>query len=138
MPFLALVGLAALGVPRVVLHDLHVIDPMGPLTWFLALGPIAAWIWVAVAKRVPNPFVTVLVIGSLYGAMLVIVHQLLWTQAMQGVLPSLGEGPMATTLPRLAAIPSGLITGALIGAIAGLIAWAIRAAMRARSGSHRR
>lgn len=133
LPFLVLVGLAALGVPRAILHDLHLIDPSGPLTWLLALGPVAVWVWVAVAKRVPHPFLTVLVIGALLGAMLVVTHQLLWEQAYTGDLPALGRGPLATTIPRIAAVFSGLFTGALIGSVGGLIAWGIQSATRSRA-----
>src|SRR6478609_3500288 len=66
----ALIGLAALGLPRVVLHDLHLVDQGNGLNWILALGPVVVWIVVAVVKRVPNPFLTVLVIGAIFGLML--------------------------------------------------------------------
>ncbi len=124
---LALIGLAALGVPRVILHDLHVIEEGSAITWLLALGPIALWITIAVIKRVPNPFLTVLVIGAIFGTMLVVTHQVLWDSAFQGNPPSIGNESAATLIPRLAAIPSGLFTGAMIGAIGGLIAWGIQA-----------
>ncbi len=113
LPFLALIGLAALGLPpRVILHDLHLIPEFGPITWVLALAPVAIWIVVAVAAKVPNAFVTVLVIGVIFAVLLVATHQILWTQAFaaQG-LPTVGTGAAATVIPRLAAIPSGLITG---------------------------
>ena len=127
LPTLGLIGLAAIGLPRVILHDLHLIDEAGPLTWLLALGPVAVWVAVAVLKRVPNPFLTVLVIGAIFGVMLVIIHQILWETAFAGNPPALGSGTLATLVPRLAAIPSGLFTGAIIGAIGGLIAWGIQA-----------
>ncbi|MDF2508605.1 MAG: hypothetical protein K0Q52_2464 [Microbacterium sp.] len=129
LPVIALVGLAAIAVPRAILHDLHLISESGLLTWILALGPVAVWIAVAVMKRVPKPFLTVLVIGIFYGIMLVITHQLLWDYAYEGDPPTIGGGSMATAIPRLAAIPSGLFVGALVGAIGGLIAWGIRAAV---------
>jgi hypothetical protein len=131
LPFLALIGLAALGVPRVILHDLHVIDEGDPLTWVLAIGPVAVWVLVAILAKAPKPFLTVLVTGILFGAMLAATHQLLWDNAFGGDLPAVFG---STIVPRLAAIPSGLFTGALLGAIGGLIAWAIRSAAR-RSGS---
>jgi hypothetical protein len=137
LPIIALVGLAALGLPRVILHDLHIIDEGDPLNWLLAIGPVAVWIVVALVKKVPNPFLTVLLIGAFFGAMLVISHQLLWDVAFAGNLPSLGDGNIATILPRVAAVPSGLITGTLIGAIGGLIAWGIQSAMKRRSASRK-
>lgn len=129
-PWPVLLGLAALGVPRVILHDLHLIAEGSAATWLLALAPVAVWIACAVIRPVPRPFLTVLTIGGLFGAMLVITHQLLWVPAFRGAPPALGDGPAAELIPRLAAIPSGLLTGAMIGAIAGLIAWGISAAMR--------
>jgi hypothetical protein len=124
---LALIGLAALGVPRVILHDLHVIEEGSAVTWLFAVGPVAVWILAAVLRKVPNPFLTVLVIGAIFGVMLVITHQLLWGLAFQGGTPSIGDGATATMIPRFAAIPSGLFTGAITGAIGGLIAWGIQA-----------
>lgn len=127
LPVLGLIGLAALGVPRVVLHDLGLIDESGPVTWLLALLPIAAWIVVAVAAKVPNPFLTVLLIGTIFGVMLVVTHQLLWVPAFDGAPPTVGDGPFGALVPRVAAMVSGLFTGAIMGAIAGLVAWSVRA-----------
>jgi hypothetical protein len=129
-PILALVGLAALGLPRVILHDLHLIAEGSAVNWVLALGPVALWVALAVVRRVPNPFLTVLVIGAIFGLMLVITHQVLWDTAFQGSPPSIGDQAGGTLLPRIAAIPSGLFTGAIIGAIGGLIAWGIQTATR--------
>lgn len=126
----AIIALAALGVPRVVLHDLHVISESSPVNWLLAIAPVLVWIFAAVVRRVPNPFVTVLMIGTTFGVMLVVTHQLLWESAFRGTAPALGDGPAAALIPRLAAIPSGLFTGAIIGAIAGLIAWGVLALTR--------
>lgn len=127
LPILALIGLAAVALIRVVLHDLHVIEEGSAITWVLAIGPVMLWIVVAVMNRVPRPFLTVLVIGAIFGVMLVITHQLLWDFAFQGNPPSIGDGPGASVIPRIAAIPSGLFVGAMIGAVGGLVAWGIQA-----------
>lgn len=129
---LALVGLAAVALPRVILHDLHLIAEGSPITWLLAVGPVALWIAVSLAKRVPNPFLTVLVIGAVFGVMLVVTHQLLWDVAFQGAPPTLGEGRGGALIPRIAAIPSGLFTGAMIGAIGGLVAWGLQSLIHRR------
>ncbi|MFC8682545.1 hypothetical protein ACFT30_13570 [Microbacterium ureisolvens] len=126
----SLIGLAAVALPRVLLHDLHLIDEGSAVAWLLAVGPVVLWIAVAVVKRVPNPFLTVLVIGAIFGAMLVITHQLLWDVAFAGSPPSIGDGPGATLIPRFAAILSGLFTGTMMGAIGGLIAWGVQAILR--------
>lgn len=125
----ALLGLAALGVPRVILHDLHLITEGTLVNWLLAVAPVAIWIALAVYRKVPKPFLTVLVIGALFGVMLVLTHQLLWDTAFQGQPPSIGPDN-STLLPRLAAIVSGLTTGALIGAVGGLVATGLLALRR--------
>jgi len=116
---LSLIALAALGVPRVILHDLHIIDEAHPASWILSLGPVAVWVAVAVVKKVPNPFLTVLTIGLIFAVMLSITHQLLWS--------SLFESPgTAEAISRLSPIPGGLFAGLLLGGAGGLAAWGIR------------
>lgn len=137
MPLLLMAGLALLGLPRVVLHDLHLISERSPATWFLALAPVAAWIAVTILVRSPRPFLTVLVIGLMFGVMLVLTHQLLWDVAYSGNAPSVGAGTAAEVIPRIAAVPSGLMTGAAIGAIGGLLAMAGSALDAQRSRSAR-
>ncbi|WP_309128212.1 hypothetical protein [Microbacterium sp.] len=132
-PFVALVGLAALGLPRVILHDLHIIEQNHILSWVLALGPMAIWIAAAVIKKVPSPFITVLIIGVIFGVMLVTTHQLLWEAAYQGHPPALGESPGATVIPRIAALFSGMFTSALTGAVCGLIAWGAQSVVKRTS-----
>lgn len=126
LPVIALVGLAALAAPRVILHDLGIVTEDDPLTLLLVFLPIAVWIAVAVATRVPNPFLTLLVVGLFSGAFLAIGHQVLWLEAFDGVPPSIGDGPAGEIVPRIAAFPSSVFTGTIVGAISGLIAWGIR------------
>lgn len=102
------------------------------MTWILALVPVALWVIAAVLRPSPRPFLTVLTIGGIFGAMLVVTHQIFWHSAFQGTPPAIGEGPAAELIPRLAAIPSGLLTGAMIGAIAGLVAAGIGALVARR------
>lgn len=130
MPVIAMAGLALLGIPRVVLHDLDLISGGSPVTWLLAVGPLAAWVAVTVLRRSPRPFMTVLTTGMMFGVMLVITHQLLWDVAFDGSPPVVGPGDGSALIPRIAAIPSGLVTGAAIGAIGGLVAWAVTAARK--------
>ncbi len=125
LPLAATLGLAALAVPRVILHDLHLIPPSAPVTWALALAPVVVWIAAAVLTRTPRPFLAVLLIGVSFGVMLVVTHQLLWDTAFKGAPPALGTGPAALLIPRVAAVFSGLATGTAMGAIAGLVAMLI-------------
>lgn len=63
-----------------MLADLDVVPPeSGMLYYGLALIPFAAWLGVALARRTRRPFADLLMVGLLYGASLVLIHQLLWT-----------------------------------------------------------
>lgn len=135
LPLVALIGLAALGVPRVVLHDLRVIEEGSPVTWLLAVLPVASWVAVAVLKRVPKPFLTVLVTGAIFGVMLAVTHQLLWDEAFSGNPPSIGDGPAGTAIPRIAAVPSGIFVGTMMGAVGGAIAHVIQRATSGRTSA---
>lgn len=127
---LALVGLAAIGLPRVILHDLHIIDSAHPLSWILTLGAVAVWVAVTVARKAPRPFLTVLTIGVIFGIMLVITHQILWGYLYADNPEFLNNDGIAGNVSRLAVIPGGLFAGAALGAVGGLIAWGIRTVLR--------
>ncbi|GAA2043474.1 hypothetical protein GCM10009720_25450 [Yaniella flava] len=128
LPWWAIIGLALLAVPRVVLHDLHLIDEG---TWLNALFvwvPPIVWITVVVAKRIPRPFVALLSVGVVYGLLLAGGHLLFWDQAFPAGNPQLGGNladidPVAQSLifKTFATFSSG-VTGTLVGVICGLIA----------------
>jgi len=136
LPLLAIIGLALLAVPRVVLHDLGLLDGNPLLNALLVFVPPIVWIVVALVVRVPKPFLTILAIGVCYGILLAIAHQLLWDIAFAGDQPSLG-GNLAGLDPAAQALilrsfgaVSSLVVGAGVGVIAGLVAWAIQALTR--------
>ncbi|OZM81314.1 hypothetical protein [Pseudonocardia sp. MH-G8] len=131
LPVLALVGLALLAAPRVVLHDLDVIqEGTFPNALFVFVPPVA-WIAVVVLRRVPNPFLTLLVIGAIYGVLLALGHQLLWDVSFPDGTPRLGgnlaDVPAATSavVVRSFAAVGSVFTGVLVGAVSGLVAWGI-------------
>ncbi|MVA76826.1 hypothetical protein GC722_12445 [Auraticoccus sp. F435] len=126
LPPAALVGLAAVGLPGAVLRQLHLVGDDGPVPLLLAVGPVVLWIAVAVVRRVPNPFLAVLVTGTLLGVMTVVSHQLLWEASFRGTPPAIGVGPAATVLPRVGAVLGGLSAGAVTGAVGGLVAWGLQ------------
>ncbi|MFC0680088.1 hypothetical protein ACFFGH_19815 [Lysobacter korlensis] len=127
LPFLALLGLAALGLPRVVLHDLGIIDESHPLSWVFALGALAATVAAALIAKVPSPFLTVLAVGSIFGVMLVITHQLFWDVKYGGNPPVVAGSEV---IPQIAAAASGLFTGVIMGVVGGLLAWGLQAILR--------
>ncbi|GAB3466287.1 hypothetical protein GCM10027570_55390 [Streptomonospora sediminis] len=130
LPWWAIAGLAALGVPRVVAHDLDLVGPaMNSVLVFL---PVAVWISVVLLARTPNPLVALLAVGAVYGVLLGAAHQVLWVQGFAGDPPALG-GNLAGALPpaaesgllRAAAFASSMATGLLVGAVSGAAAWLI-------------
>ncbi len=131
LPVVALVGLALLAVPRVVLHDLGLIQERTFINGLLVFIPPLIWIGVVFLLRVRSPFLTLLVVGAFYGLFLAVGHQLLWDIAWGDNPPALGGNlagldPTAQSLIlRFFAAVSSLFTGVIVGAIAGLVAWGL-------------
>jgi hypothetical protein len=138
LPVVALIGLALLAVPRAVLHDLGVVSEGSALNQVLVFVPLIVWVVVAVAARVPNPLLTLLLVGAIYGVFLTLTHQLLWDVAFGDDPPRLGgnlaglDPATQSLLVRGFAAVSSLFTGALTGAVTGLVAWAIVVVRRRR------
>jgi hypothetical protein len=138
LPAWLLVVLALLGAPRAVLHDLGIADGSGMVPAVLAVVPAMVWIYVAERARVPFPLTTLLVVGGLYGVVLALVHNLLWSRAFTSE-PALGgsfEGRLDPVteelLLRAAASVSSLVTGLVVGLVCGLVAELVRKARRVR------
>ncbi|MFD0558079.1 hypothetical protein FB566_3372 [Stackebrandtia endophytica] len=129
LSFPAILGLALLGAPRVVAHDLELVSPA--VNSILVFAPLIIWVIVALWARVANPFLTLLVVGVCYGVILAAVHQVLWGAAFDEA-PTLGgnlEGALSpgaeSALIRVFSVGSSLITGALVGAATGAVAWVL-------------
>jgi hypothetical protein len=123
-----LIGLALLAVPRVVLHDLGVIEEGTPVNALFVFVPAVCWVVAVLVWRPPRPFLTVLVIGVIYGVFLAATHQVLWDVALGGATPTLGgnlrdlDPGVQTVLLRAVAAVSSLLTGAVTGAVSGAVA----------------
>jgi hypothetical protein len=124
--------LAAIAVVRVPLHDLDVVPEGSVVAGLLVFVPLAIWLVVVLRRRVPNPLLALTPVGLVYGVMLAVCHQLFWTVAFDGNMPSLGgnlEGVFAPGLEevlfRVSAFVSSVVTGTVLGAIVGFVAWAI-------------
>src|SRR5918995_5042027 len=118
--------LAAIAAIRVPLHDLGIVQEGSAAAWLLVFVPLAIWVAVALRSRVPNPLLTLTVVGFAYAVMLAVVHQLFWGSAFGGDPPSLGgnlEGVLAPGVEaavfRVFAFFSSLVTGTLVGAVTG-------------------
>lgn len=124
----AIIGLALLAVPRVILHDLHILEEGTLINAVFVWLPPVIWIAVAVARRISRPFLTLLAVGVIYGILLATGHLVFWNQAFPDGQPQLG-GNLADIDPLIQAIIiktfssfSSGVTGTLVGAVCGLIA----------------
>jgi len=129
---LSLPTVVLLAAIRVPLHDLGLVREGSAAAGLLVFVPLAIWVGVVVRRRVPNPFLTLMVVGFAYAVMLAAMHQLFWGAAFADDPPSLGgnlEGALAPGLEvavfRLSALFSSLLTGTVVGALTGAVAWAI-------------
>ncbi len=126
LSFVGMLGLASLGVPRVIAHDLHWVDSGSIANLLLVFVPPAIWIAVVLKNKSSRPFTDLLTVGILYGVLLGITHQLLWHIAFPSP-PQLGGNlsdlsPAATAIvTRTFGFLSSLVTGAITGGAAGLV-----------------
>ncbi|WP_017556082.1 hypothetical protein [Nocardiopsis baichengensis] len=130
---LGVIGLALLGVPRVIAHDLEVVGPAANA--LLVWAPLTVWVVVALWRRVPNPLLTLLAVGVAYGVLLGVTHQVLWAWAfdtppalggnLQGVLPPAVEALVV----RGFSLVSSLAVGTLVGTGCGVVAWLVSRAV---------
>lgn len=144
MPVWLMLTLVALGLPRTILADLGIVEPEGSLFYyFLALTPFAAWLAVAIFRETRKPIADFLMLGTLYGLSLVVVHQVLWDLG-----PSLGHQPPAgavsfaesvsPALYELALRGYTIVVAMLIGVGAGVVAALIALVAKAVRSARRR
>lgn len=142
LPWAAVIGLALLAVPRVVLHDLDLVHEGTFVNLLLVVVPPILWIAVVLRARVRRPVTTILAVGGVYGVLLAITHQVLWNVGLDTATLQLG-GNLAGLSPgarevvfRIAGAVSSLATGLAVGAVTGVVALGASAAAR-RSGPGR-
>lgn len=129
LPWWAVIGLAALAVPRVVVHDVGA--TVGPLAMaLLTLGPPLVWVAVCVVRRVPSPVLTLVAVGTCYGVALAVLHNLMWGRLLADRLEASLAGPGVLAgqelFVRAAMSVSSLFTGMVVGLLAGLLATVVR------------
>ena len=135
-----LVFLAALSIPRVVVHDLDLISLKSGLYTLLAVGPLLVYFVFAVARPYKRPFYTFIVLGLIFGLLLALTHQLTWSASWGDKLPHLGgnlEGVLPGAVENLvlrgftlgSSVMTGLTEGALFGIVA-LVAQRLRSRLR--------
>jgi hypothetical protein len=135
----ALVGLAALAAPRVVLHDLGVIEEGSFVNGLLVFVPLACWIAAVLWRRPSRPFLTTVALGVIYGIFLAAGHMLFWDAVFEGG-PLTSGGPLVDVDPsaqeaflRGHVLVSSLLTGTAVGVITGAVALVVLRVVRPRS-----
>ena len=123
-----LVALAALAAPRVVLHDLDIIQEGSVVNALFVFVPPACWVAAVLWRRPRRPCATVVVIGAIYGVFLAVGHLLLWDvnvdgtgSPMGGQLADVDTGTQEAFL-RISVVLSSLVTGTLVGVVTGALA----------------
>lgn len=130
-------GLALLAAPRAVLHDLGLVEERTLVNLALVVAPVAVWLTLILARGWA-PLATGLRLGIGYAVVLVVAHQALWSQAIDGDPPRLGDRladvPVAAqeVVFRVAAAFSSVVTGVAVGLLVGLCAHAVSALTRRR------
>lgn len=129
MPFVQIILLAALGVPRVVLHDLRLVSFDSPIYKVFAVGPLLIWLLFAIFRKTKTPFKDFLLLGLMFGLLLGITHQITWATSWGDNVPHLHgnfEGKLDPVIEslilRAAAFISSIFTGLFAGVLFGGIA----------------
>ena len=127
---IAIALLAALTLPRVVAHDLRLIEIDSPAYTVLAVAPLLIWLLVAILRKTQRPFFDFLVLGLVYGLFLGLTHQILWDASWAGNPPHMGGNlagkfnPLVESLIlRAFALGSSIVTGLVFGAAFGIVAF---------------
>jgi MFS superfamily sulfate permease-like transporter len=113
--------LAAVGLVRPLLsiagtYDALGVGPVGPL---IVTAMVAAlWVRAVVATRAPNPLVTLVLVGTLYGVFAILLQQIGWNLFLGGA----PEGAPSSGPVLARSWVSILITNATWGAFLGLLA----------------
>ena len=127
---LTLILLSLLGAPRVILHDLSIMEEGSLVNSILVFTPMLIWIVFIVLKKVQKPFLSLLLIGFFYGIFLAIIHQIFWNTALDAPiqfggnltnLPQALVNFIARTFAFFSSVTTGIVLGAIIGAVGSFV-----------------
>lgn len=136
---LELLMLALVGVPRVILHDLSLIEEGTFVNALFVFVPVIIWITYLLYKKVKAPFLSMFILCVMYGVFLALAHQMLWMQAFPEPVQlggNLTELPDAASqvIIRGFAFLSSLTTGAVMGVLLGVVTWILNGLMNMIGG----
>lgn len=129
MPLWLIVLLAAIAMPRVVVHDLHLLPLDSFFYILLAVVPFIIYGSIAIFRDNKRPLYDFMIMGVCFGVFLATIHLITWDTSWGSNMPKLGdnlEGVLAPEVERLffqtATAFSSVMTGIVTGAVFGLIA----------------
>lgn len=112
--------LAILGLVRPLLSILGVYGnfegPWGPIlvTIFIA----AIWVGAVVIGGVPNPLVTLAVVGGVYGVLAIVLQQTMWNVFLEGPPEGAPSSVPIMMIGWVSIIATNMIWGAILGVVA--------------------
>ncbi|WP_080875916.1 hypothetical protein [Oceanobacillus timonensis] len=130
IPVLTLIFLSLLGLPRVIAHDLSMVEEGSLVNSILVFAPIIIWIVFLVIKNVKKTFLSLLLIGFFYGICLAMVHQLFWNTALDtpiqfggnlSNLPPVAVNIIARIFAFFSSVTTGIALGVITGAVGSLV-----------------
>lgn len=115
-----IIVLAALGLIRPLLSIADVYQVLGtPWTPVIATALIAAlWVGVVVVTRAPNPLVTLLAAGGLYGVLAILLQQIIWNLFLGGAPEEAPSSAPILVVSWVAIVVTNVIWGAFLGLVA--------------------
>lgn len=121
-----IIPLAALAIVRTLMHVYRAYESAPRAEGAVWIVTLVIWVAVVVAKKVPKPFLTLLLTGGLSGLFSAAIQQLFWTRFWMTVqnFDTLAVD-VFSPLVRTIAVGSSLVAGLLWGAATGLLAAAI-------------
>lgn len=114
--------LAALGLVRPLLSIFGAYDdalggrPWGPVAVTIALAIL--WVGVVVATRAPNPLLTLVLAGALYGILAILLQQIGWNILLGGAPEGTPSSAPVLVMSWLSVVATNTIWGAFLGLVA--------------------
>jgi hypothetical protein len=112
--------LAVLGLVRPLLSILGVYGsferPWGPILVTVSIAAI--WLSVVVIGRVPNPLVTLAVVGGVYGILAILLQQTMWNLYLEDPPEGTPSSAPIIVIGWVSIIATKVIWGAILGVVA--------------------
>lgn len=128
MKIIEIVILALLGLPRIVLHDLSIIEEGSLVNSILVFGPVVIWFLYILVRNQEAPVWSIFILSCFYGLILALTHQIFWHESFPEGVKFGGNLShilieVSTVIARVFALISSLTTGLVLALILSGIMW---------------